>query len=708
METRTSSTTGTFVTKAFWGDETIPRGGGLAVILDGWYIDVRNNYIHDFYQKGVEIRGGRYVLVEGNIIKGIATTSLSGGHGIMRQQKGREYFTDDFESLYRWDIKDNLIFNVEQRIYSWVPSKGFIEMVIDEGKSILIDDPKDSDGVQERMSARITNNVIAFGAVDHIRLKSTPNLEVSNNSIYSTGAGSDGITDKAGDTETPLFTNFIFKNNLAHVPEDRFALEADDAIEQADTADGSAVGEILNNYGIGRVKPTTRNYDSRPEITNNITDMDKPALFVDPENGDFRIVNGLDLPDGVGVSEATLDDLDDKADNFGITVQWDGWVTDNLKLTQSILDNIPNLLDGVEGNETVFADMGEINAEHDEITFQVVRGDWKTNTRSKNRQKFELNPLYEEWYHEAASAHLNADGEEYERIRWGDSEVRQDQVFDDDWLTYTEITEDSSRVINGNDVSLTVDGDLLIHFADGFIPEEGQSWDIITAGTITSANTGDLFDRVIFEGYEPTDFSLEIVPLTSPRGGSASTQALRFTAGEALPVELLSFAGERLPKGQHRLRWATTREVDNDFFELQRSAAGSEWEVLTTISGAGDTEGLTAYDYTDETPLAGSNLYRLRQVDYDGAFTYSDVVELTSTGDSQALAPFPNPFTETFAVSYSGPIKEFAVRSADGRQLMKGVTYRVEGLRLLVRAGHLPAGAYIVRYNERTSLVIKR
>lgn len=173
------------IAKAFWGDASVPRNGGLAVILDGQFITIKDNYIHDWYQKAVEIRNARYVTIQGNIIHDIGTTSISGGHGIMRQQKGTEFFDNDSAGIYRWDIRENMIFNVQQRIYSWVPQKGFIDMVIDEGKSILIDDPKDTDGIQEHMSARIKNNVVAYGTVDHIRLKSTPNLEVSHNSIYS-------------------------------------------------------------------------------------------------------------------------------------------------------------------------------------------------------------------------------------------------------------------------------------------------------------------------------------------------------------------------------------------------------------------------------------------------------------------------------------------------------------------------------------------
>ena len=76
----------------------------------------------------------------------------------------------------------------------------------------LIDDPKDTVGIQEHMSVRIRNNAIGFSSIDHIHHKSTPNLEIINNSVFTESDHADGITDRQGDTNTPKFTYFIFEN----------------------------------------------------------------------------------------------------------------------------------------------------------------------------------------------------------------------------------------------------------------------------------------------------------------------------------------------------------------------------------------------------------------------------------------------------------------------------------------------------------------
>ena len=66
----------TIVARAFWGDKTVMRNGGLAISINGQYITIKDNYIHDWYQTAIEIKDGRYAVLEGNIIHHIATSSI--------------------------------------------------------------------------------------------------------------------------------------------------------------------------------------------------------------------------------------------------------------------------------------------------------------------------------------------------------------------------------------------------------------------------------------------------------------------------------------------------------------------------------------------------------------------------------------------------------------------------------------------------------
>ncbi|MDX2063511.1 MAG: hypothetical protein SFY70_10660, partial [Bacteroidia bacterium] len=149
------------------------------------------------------------------------------------------------------------------------------------------------------------------------------------------------------------------------------------------------------------------------------------------------------------------------------------------------------------------------------------------------------------------------------------------------------------------------------------------------------------------------------LPVSSDPATAGSIQASRATAfsspayfafgsiGGSLPVELLAFTGTR--EGQEaRLRWTTASEINNDRFEVQRSLDGLRFETIGFVSGSGTTDAITNYSFTDfETPAEDRLYYRLRQVDFDGKFSYSPIIELgleSSSGQlGKAWAVAPNP-----------------------------------------------------------------
>jgi hypothetical protein len=516
------------VSNAFWGDQSITRGGGLALIVDGKFLTMQGNYIHNCYQKGIEIGAVMGFKAYDNIIQSIATTSLSGGHGIMRQQSSGEIFVNDTVN-YRWDLMNNFVFNVEQRIYSWVPSKGFIDMVLDEGKPILIDDPKDTDGIQELMKAKIENNVVAFGAIDQIRLKSTPNLTCKNNTVYSASPLADGITDKVGDTPTPKFTGAKIQNNVVQTMPGTTAFDLVDITNQGNS---TVPAVISGNYAaVGNILPS------------GAATVATPPLFLNPDDGNFRLNPALGLPATLGVPAAILDSIDARATKFAVNIKWDRWVNDHLKLSQTILDNIPGVNDGIVGNETVFTNTGVLHLNPlpalSEIDFNVIPGTaWKAATGAPAVEHFELNPIYAAWYKARNAATKNSAGTDYTRIRWGNSFTKQDQVFQPDWLTNSQITApDSNTVIFSDNADFTLDGDLLVDF-EGYTPMPGDSWLLMKAATITSANTAPkLFDSVKFEGATllPNQYTLSII--NTPNGQALELKII--SQVPAMPVATL-------------------------------------------------------------------------------------------------------------------------------------------------------------------------
>lgn len=111
-----------------------------------------------------------------------------------------------------------------------------------------------------------------------------------------------------------------------------------------------------------------------------------------------------------------------------------------------------------------------------------------------------------------------------------------------------------------------------------------------------------------------------------------------------LPVELTHFSAK--PKGNiAHLTWQTATETNNEGFEIQRSPDGQNWEKIGFVEGAGNSQQEQSYAFEDPRPYQGRSYYRLKQIDFDGAFEYSDIESLrmvSDLGDSH-LTVFPNP-----------------------------------------------------------------
>ncbi len=177
-----------------------------------------------------------------------------------------------------------------------------------------------------------------------------------------------------------------------------------------------------------------------------------------------------------------------------------------------------------------------------------------------------------------------------------------------------------------------------------------------------------------------------------------------------LPVELLYFRGA--PKSSDvLLEWATASELNNDFFEVQRSVNGRDFEVLGKVAGAGTHSGLLTYDFTDRSPRPGVNYYRLRQVDFDGAFEYSPVVSVKAEGKEGGMALYPNPAGEYVEVSlpaeWSEGETELFLRDVSGRVLRQMVFFNVDGP-LRMSTEDLPGGYYTLQASNGRELLSER
>ncbi|GAB4405379.1 MAG: hypothetical protein OHK0039_06320 [Bacteroidia bacterium] len=129
----------------------------------------------------------------------------------------------------------------------------------------------------------------------------------------------------------------------------------------------------------------------------------------------------------------------------------------------------------------------------------------------------------------------------------------------------------------------------------------------------------------------------------------------------SLPVELMHFSASMLASGQIDLRWATASELNNDYFEILRSGDTRAWERIGRIDGAGSTQSVQYYAYTDRSPLGSKAYYQLRQVDYDGAWTLSPIVEVLPGATGEVLlTAYPNPATDRLYLDLQGSLRDGA------------------------------------------------
>ena len=183
----------------------------------------------------------------------------------------------------------------------------------------------------------------------------------------------------------------------------------------------------------------------------------------------------------------------------------------------------------------------------------------------------------------------------------------------------------------------------------------------------------------------------------------AALESAIAAAEVAIPVELLSFDAI-LDGSDVSLRWATASETNNAGFEVQMDA-GSGFQALGFVDGHGTTTEAQTYSYAVRDLDPGTYLFRLKQIDFDGAFEYHGDLEVSvETPDQYVLMPaYPNPFnpeaTVRFAVRDSAPVT-LTLHDALGRQvttLYSGTPEANQTLSVRIDGSGLPSGLYLVR-----------
>jgi len=145
---------------------------------------------------------------------------------------------------------------------------------------------------------------------------------------------------------------------------------------------------------------------------------------------------------------------------------------------------------------------------------------------------------------------------------------------------------------------------------------------------------------------------------------------------QSLPITLTDFTAHAKNKTV-MINWQTATEINNDFFTLEHSINGEQWNIIFSCEGAGTSTNEHYYSYIDYNPSEGINYYRLKQTDIDGAFTYSPIESVELNNNNVDFMVYPNPGKlEAITImikSLSTDNATLSIIDATGRQICSGV-----------------------------------
>ncbi len=199
-------------------------------------------------------------------------------------------------------------------------------------------------------------------------------------------------------------------------------------------------------------------------------------------------------------------------------------------------------------------------------------------------------------------------------------------------------------------------------------------------------------------------------PIGPPVTGSAFGIYVLSSGSELniLPITLLHFAAAVTPEKLVRTDWRTATEINNDFFTVERSGDGFNFQAVGTISGAGNSTGVLDYAFVDDDPKPGITYYRLRQTDFDGTSTLSIIrpVQIDDGSHFSLDAVYRSDAGLELSYRAIAPYLTVEILDLTGKRVFADLLANEEGRSIIHPS--LARGTYLLRLSNNRESVVKK
>ncbi len=178
---------------------------------------------------------------------------------------------------------------------------------------------------------------------------------------------------------------------------------------------------------------------------------------------------------------------------------------------------------------------------------------------------------------------------------------------------------------------------------------------------------------------------------------------IAFNSLAVVPVNVVRFEGRR-SNAKNILSWQTATEINSDHFVLERSVTGSDFTSVAFVNAAGSSSTLRSYSFTDPVNIKGviRYFYRLKAVDFDGQFQYSNIVQLNVLNDN-SLIVYPNPVKKGAVLQIEAQQQKtttIAVFNTEGQLIYTRNVSSVSGNMTIAVPAIWSSGLYLLRIND--------